>query len=79
MEAPHSNRRRARSGGLTMTSPSDQDVLTLDEAAQYLQCHPVTLKRRAVALGIPHRRLGSLWRFHRPSLRNWMEGENRAA
>ena len=57
------------------TQSTDQDVMTLEEAAEYLKCHPVTLKRRAVVLRIPHKRLGSLWRFYRPALESWMRGD----
>jgi len=56
------------------------DVWTLEQAAEYLKCHPVTLKRRASILHIPHRRLGSLWRFYRPSLEAWIrDDEDKAA
>ncbi|MGO8759932.1 MAG: helix-turn-helix domain-containing protein [Terracidiphilus sp.] len=53
----------------------DLDVLTLEEAALYLRCCGATLKRRAEALHIPHKRLGSLWRFYRPDLEAWMRNE----
>jgi hypothetical protein len=49
--------------------------LTLDEAAIFFKCDPVTVKRRAKILHIPHKRLGSLWRFYRPSLVAWMKDE----
>jgi hypothetical protein len=42
----------------------NNDVLTLNEAAA-LRVHPVTLRKRAVAWGVPHRRLGAEWRFSR--------------
>jgi excisionase family DNA binding protein len=48
------------------------DVLTLNEAAAILRVHPVTLRRRAVAWGVPHRRLGVEWRFSREVLAAWM-------
>jgi excisionase family DNA binding protein len=51
------------------------DVLTLEEAAQLLRCHPRTVKRNADALNIPYRRLGSLWRFSRVKLDEWMRKE----
>jgi hypothetical protein len=49
------------------------DVLTLYEAATLLRVHPVTLRRRAVVWGVPHRRLGSEWRFSRITLTAWMQ------
>lgn len=59
---------------------NQDDVMTLEETAEYLKCHPVTLKRRALILHIPHKRLGSLWRFYRPSLEAWLrDDEDKAA
>jgi len=55
------------------------DVLTIEEAAELLRCHPITIKRNADALGIPYRRLGSLWRFSRTELEAWMRKQDSAA
>ena len=49
------------------------DVLTLNEAAALLRVHPVTLRKRAVAWGVPHRRLGGEWRFSRNVLTDWIQ------
>jgi excisionase family DNA binding protein len=49
------------------------DVLTLAEAAALLRVHPVTLRKRAAAWGVPHRRLGSEWRFSREVLTAWVQ------
>jgi len=49
------------------------DVLTLIEAAALLRVHPVTLRKRAVKWGVPHRRLGSEWRFSRKVLTQWIQ------
>jgi excisionase family DNA binding protein len=49
------------------------DVLTLTEAAALLRVHPVTLRKRAVKWGVPHRRLGSEWRFSRAVLTAWLQ------
>jgi excisionase family DNA binding protein len=46
--------------------------MTLEDAATFLKCCPTTIKRRAKILHIPHKRLGSLWRFYRPDLEAWM-------
>ena len=54
-------------------------MLTLEEAAAYLRCHPITVKRNAELLGIPHKRLGSLWRFSRRKLEAWVQEQDRAA
>lgn len=78
--APKPTTSRSSSAGPTATMPTDQDVLTLDEAAIFLKCDPATIKRRAKVLHMPHRRLGSLWRFYKPALIAWMEeGEDQAA
>ena len=56
----------------------DTDVLTLVEAAALLRVHPVTLRKRASAWGVPHRRLGSEWRFSRAVLTAWMQQRDAA-
>ena len=55
------------------------DVLTIEEAAELLRCHPVTIKRNADVLHIPYRRLGTLWRFSRSELEAWMRTQDSAA
>lgn len=56
----------------------ENDVLTLREAAALLRVHPVTLQRRAVAWGVPHKRLGAEWRFSRKVLTNWIQERDAA-
>ena len=51
----------------------ENDVLTLAEAAAILRVHPVSLRKRAVAWGVPHRRLGAEWRFSRKVLTSWIQ------
>jgi excisionase family DNA binding protein len=51
----------------------ERDVLTLAEAAALLRVHPVTLRKRAAAWGVPYRRLGSEWRFSRAVLTAWLQ------
>ena len=53
-------------------SVTSEDVMTLAEAAAFLKVHPRTIIRKADALHIPHRRLGSLWRFSRAELEAWL-------
>jgi excisionase family DNA binding protein len=55
------------------------DTLTIEEAAEILRCHPVTIKRNADVLHIPYRRLGTLWRFSRSELEAWMRTQDSAA
>jgi Helix-turn-helix domain len=54
------------------------DVLNLAEAAAILRVHPVTLRKRAAAWGVPHRRLGSEWRFSRKVLTAWIQQQDAA-
>jgi hypothetical protein len=57
----------------TLPSTCNSDVLTLNEAAALLRVHPVTLRKRAVAWGVPHRRLGAEWRFSSEVLTAWIK------
>jgi excisionase family DNA binding protein len=52
------------------------DVLTLDEAANLLRCHPVTVKRQAIKKIIPGKKLGSLWRLSRERLMEWIQSDD---
>ncbi|MGA2673716.1 MAG: helix-turn-helix domain-containing protein [Terracidiphilus sp.] len=56
-----------------MGNYTQDDVLTLDEAAMLLRCHPVTVKRQAILGKIPGKKLGSLWRFSRQRLMEWLQ------
>ena len=66
---------RQRRGGETVDviSSEQSDVLTLAEAAAVLRVHPVTLRKRALKWGVPHKRLGSEWRFSRAVLLAWVK------
>jgi excisionase family DNA binding protein len=48
------------------------DTLDLEGAAVVLKCCKATIKRRAAIQNIPHKRIGSLWRFSRLRLEAWM-------
>ena len=50
-------------------------VLNVNEAASLLRVHPVTLRKRAVKWGIPHKRLGSEWRFSKKMLMDWLQSQ----
>lgn len=50
------------------------DVLTIKEAAALLRCHPRTLQKMAIRGEIPARKVGSLWRFSRQRLQEWVQG-----
>lgn len=69
---PEPAHHREASRGATTTQTPKSNVLTLEEAAALLKCCSATIKRRANVLHIPHKRIGSLWRFYRPDLEAWM-------
>ena len=48
-------------------------LMTLDEAARYLNIHPVTLYRWAKAKKIPASKIGRIWRFRREKIDAWLE------
>jgi nitrogen PTS system EIIA component len=50
------------------------DVMTIQEAADFLRCHPRTLQKMAIKGEIPAKKVGSLWRFSRRRLQEWMSG-----
>ncbi len=54
------------------------DVLTIGETAAFLRCHPRTLQKMAIRGEIPAKKVGSLWRFSRQRLQEWMLGEQLA-
>jgi excisionase family DNA binding protein len=54
----------------------ENDVLNVIEAAAILRVHPVTLRKKAVVWGVPHRRLGSEWRFSRKKLLAWLQQQD---
>lgn len=56
-------------------TPMENDVLTIKEAAAFLRCHPRTLQKLAIRGEVPAKKVGSLWRFSRQRLQEWMLGE----
>ena len=69
---------RGGSGQKGQQTDMDNDILTLAEAAAILRVHPVTLRKRAVAWGVPHKRLGAEWRFSRAVLVSWLQDRGAA-
>ena len=57
---------------------TENDIVGLAGAAMLLQVHAETLRRRAVAWGVPHKRLGSAWRFSLAALKAWMQEQEAA-
>jgi len=55
-----------------------QEVLTLQEAAEFLRCSADTVKRYALAGALPASKIGRQWRFRRQDLDAWLvEGGTR--
>jgi excisionase family DNA binding protein len=52
---------------------SKKAVMTLKEAAEYLNVHCDTLRRRAKNGTIPAFKIGTDWRFNQSSLENWIK------
>lgn len=46
--------------------------MTLEQTAEYLHLHPVTLRNKARRGEIPARKLGRQWRFVREQLDAWL-------
>lgn len=58
---------------------SDQpEILTMAQAAEYLQVSVRTLQRMVAAGEIPGRQVGRQWRFEREQLRQWVRGVDAA-
>jgi excisionase family DNA binding protein len=55
---------------------AEDDIIGVDEAAAILKIHPITLRKKAIAWGVPHRRLGTEWRFSRKRLMEWMQSKD---
>ncbi len=52
---------------------SGKVVLTLKEAADYLNVHKDTLRRRAKNGTIPAFKIGTGWRFYKSSIDGWIK------
>jgi excisionase family DNA binding protein len=50
----------------------EPDILTLQEAAEFLRVPPLTMQRQVKAGRVPGRRIGKEWRFSRSVLIKWM-------
>lgn len=68
-----------KGGALTrMTTPiisatMENDVLTVQEAADFLKLSPSTIYRHAKQKKLPARKIGGAWRFSRLALQNWLD------
>ena len=52
------------------------EILTMDQAAEFLQVSRRTIQRMVKAGEIPGRQVGNQWRFEREQLREWVRGRN---
>jgi excisionase family DNA binding protein len=48
------------------------DVMTLDQTAEYLHLHPVTLRSKARRGEVPGMKVGRQWRFVKEQLDAWL-------
>ena len=51
------------------------EILTMQQAAEFLQVSTRTLQRMVTKGEIPGRQVGSQWRFDRDQLKEWVRGE----
>lgn len=54
-----------------------KEVLTAEEAAEFLHFNPVTIRLKARSGEIPGRKIGKEWRFSRRRLLEWLEEGDR--
>lgn len=52
------------------------EILTLEQAAGFLQVSARTIQRLVADGRLPGRQVGSQWRFDREQLRGWVRGED---
>lgn len=53
-------------------SQATQDVLTIQEVAEYLRVSEATVRRYASRFAIPGRQIGNQWRFSRTAVDEWL-------
>ncbi len=56
----------------TLTSDDEPEILTPQEAADFLRVPLLTVQRQAKAGRLPGRRVGKEWRFSRSTLQEWI-------
>lgn len=60
-------------------SAIDTEVLTLEEACELLRISRPTIFELIKRGEIPCRKVGRIWRFHRPAVLDWLEGKPRVS
>lgn len=53
-----------------------KEVLTIQEASEYLNISERTLYKMVKEKRIPCRKVGRQWRFHKEVLDKWLKGED---
>lgn len=51
----------------------DKDILTIDEAAKYLNLNKETIYKHVRSGDLPGKKIGNKWRFSKRKLREWIE------
>jgi excisionase family DNA binding protein len=52
-------------------------LLTIEEAAKYLDIHPGTLYRWARAKKVPVVKMGKIWRFRKERINAWLDKQEK--
>ncbi|MGM0490551.1 MAG: helix-turn-helix domain-containing protein [Planctomycetota bacterium] len=55
-----------------MTAKRDQ-IMTMDELAEYLKISKSTLYKLAVENKLPGQKIGKRWRFHKDAVDEWLK------
>jgi excisionase family DNA binding protein len=71
-ETPTRRTKRSKSNPTSVASPIVGDVLTLQEAAEYLRVSTGEVDALATRCVLPGRKIGDQWRFHRCALVDWL-------
>ena len=58
-----------------MSQPIQEEILTIEQAAAYLQIGTRSLYRLAKEGKVPAKKVLNKWRFEREALRIWVRGE----
>jgi excisionase family DNA binding protein len=53
-----------------------EDIMTMDELAEYLKISKSTLYKLAVENKLPGTKIGKRWRFHRDAIDRWVQSGN---
>lgn len=62
-----------------ITAPSEAEILTIRQVADYLQVTERTIYRLAAASGIPAFKVGGSWRFRKADIDAWIATQTHPA